>query len=103
MTTKTSDVGDLAAIDQAFGQVLQEIRQERGLSQEKLSFNSGLHRTYISLIERGKRSPTLSTLSKLAAALSVLPSEILRRFESRIGWSAVNSIVAGRDDENHPS
>jgi transcriptional regulator with XRE-family HTH domain len=67
--------------EQAFGRVLQEIRKERGLSQEDLGFESGYHRTYISFLERGKKSPSLSTIMDLADSLDVLASELMRRVE----------------------
>jgi transcriptional regulator with XRE-family HTH domain len=70
--------------EEAFGKVLREIREEHSFSQEELGFESGYHRTYISLLERGKKSPSLNTLFQLAAALAVSPSEILRRTEARI-------------------
>ena len=65
------------SVEKTFGQVLQQLRKERGLSQEELGFESGYHRTYISLLERGKKSPSLKTIFKLAKALDVEPSEIL--------------------------
>jgi len=70
--------------EEAFGKVLKEIRHERSLSQEELGFESGYHRTYISLLERGRKSPSLNTIFQLVAALGVSPSEILRRTEGRI-------------------
>ncbi len=70
--------------ERLFGLVLQEIRRERGLSQENLGFESGLHRTYISLLERGKKSPSLNTILRLAAALRVSPSDMVQRVESRL-------------------
>jgi transcriptional regulator with XRE-family HTH domain len=39
----------------------------------------------MSLLERGKRVPTLTTLTRLATALNILPSEIVRRVETRMG------------------
>ena len=42
--------------ENAFGKVLREIRQKYPLSQEELGFESGYHRTYISLLERGKNA-----------------------------------------------
>lgn len=56
---------------------VQKLRQERNLSQEELAFRSGLHRTYISGIERGARNPTVNTLDQLADALDVEPSSLL--------------------------
>lgn len=71
--------------EKVFGEVLQAIRKEQGLSQEQLGFESGYHRTYISLLERGQKSPSLNTLFQLAMALKVTPSEMLQRVEARIG------------------
>jgi transcriptional regulator with XRE-family HTH domain len=56
-------------LEQAFGRRLQDRRVKRGLSQEELAHQSGLHRTYISQIERGRKSPTLATIYALASAL----------------------------------
>jgi len=53
-----------------------------GFSQEELGFETGYHRTYISLLERGLRSPTLTTIFQLATALEVKLSEMIRRIES---------------------
>jgi transcriptional regulator with XRE-family HTH domain len=69
----------------AFGQVIRELRHQAGLTQEALSFACGRHRTYVSLIERGKNAPSITTVWMLADALDVTPSEILRRVENRIG------------------
>jgi transcriptional regulator with XRE-family HTH domain len=69
-------------IEKFFGQVLQQLRKERGLSQEELGFESGYHRTYISLLERGKKSPSLQTIFQLAKALKVEPSEIVERIQT---------------------
>nr|WP_247119420.1 helix-turn-helix transcriptional regulator [Kordiimonas marina] len=47
------------------------IRREQGLSQEELAFRSGLHRTYISGVERGIRNPTITVIQEIASALVV--------------------------------
>jgi transcriptional regulator with XRE-family HTH domain len=65
----------------AFGRVLRQIRTERSLSQEELGFKSGYHRTYIGLLERGEKSPSLRTLFNLAATLNVSPSTLVRNIE----------------------
>lgn len=56
---------------------VQRIRRSRGWSQEQLAFESGLHRTYISGIERGARNPTITVLKELADALGVPASVLL--------------------------
>ena len=48
---------------------LQRLRREKGLSQEELSGRSGVHQTYLSGVERGKRNPTVTVLDKIARAL----------------------------------
>lgn len=48
-----------------------------GISQEQLAERSGLHRTYISDIERGARNPTLKTLSRLSVALEMSASQLI--------------------------
>lgn len=54
-----------------FSQNLKKYRLEQNLSQEKLSELSGLHRTYISSIERGKRSISLKNIERIAIALKI--------------------------------
>ncbi|WP_336509796.1 helix-turn-helix transcriptional regulator [Stutzerimonas stutzeri] len=55
----------------AFGCVLRKLRKQKRLSQEKLAFEAGLDRTTISLLELGKRSPTLDTIMTLCAVLDI--------------------------------
>ncbi len=66
----------------SFAEVLREIRQEKGLSQEALADKAGLHRTYISQVERGLKSPSLRSLEQIAQALGIPASALLRRMES---------------------
>ena len=68
-----------------FGRVLQELRRERGLTQEGLAERSGCHRAHVSFLERGLKSPTLNMLFQLAAALEVSPTELVSRVEARSG------------------
>jgi transcriptional regulator with XRE-family HTH domain len=70
--------------ERAFGRVLREIREERGLSQEQLGFESGYHRTYISFLERGKKNPTLATVFNLAETLKIPAWEIVQKTEARL-------------------
>ena len=66
------------------GQVIQSYRLRKGMSQEVLSGQAGLDRTHYSKIERGLRSPTLDTLFKIAQALDIPPSDIVRQIEQQI-------------------
>jgi len=70
--------------EQAFGQVLREIRQERKISQERLGLDSGYHRTYISLLERGEKSPTLTTIYNLCKTLDIKPAAMIERVEALV-------------------
>ena len=60
-----------------FGASLRRQREDAGLTQEELASNSGLHRTTIGLLERGKREPRLETIFKLAKGLGKGPGELL--------------------------
>ena len=61
-----------------FGKRVHQLRVEAGWSQEAFADLTGLHRTYISGIERGLRNPTLMIVGRLAKAFSISPSELLR-------------------------
>jgi transcriptional regulator with XRE-family HTH domain len=65
-------------LNKAFGMVLARLRRERNWSQEHLGFEADLTRTYISLLERGERSPTLNSIEQLAKALDVDADEVVR-------------------------
>jgi transcriptional regulator with XRE-family HTH domain len=60
-----------------FAENLRRCRKNRGLSQQRLAFDCRLHRTEISLLERGDRNPRLTTIVRLARALGVAPAELL--------------------------
>jgi len=62
-----------------FGQKVRDLRIQRGLSQEKLAELSGLHRTYISSLELGKRNVSIVNIHALAKALQVTPDELLKK------------------------
>lgn len=69
---------------QQIGQQLRKIREACKLSQEELAFRAKLDRTYISLLERGKRRPTLNTIFSLAEQLNISPSEMVRLVEIEV-------------------
>ncbi|EMJ6444726.1 MULTISPECIES: helix-turn-helix domain-containing protein [Bacillus] len=69
-------------IETAFGITLQKYRTISKLSQEQLALNSGLDRTYISLLERGLRNPTINTIFALAETLKIKPSILVQEVEN---------------------
>ena len=69
--------------EEAFGRVLQELRREAGLSQEKLAEAVDCTRPSISYLEHGIYSPSVSLLFRLAAALRVTPTEVIARVEAQ--------------------
>jgi transcriptional regulator with XRE-family HTH domain len=72
-------------VRKALGQAVQEIRADRGLTQEELADRSSLHRTYIAGIEGGLRNPTIEVLIRLAAGLGCSPSELFKQIETQLG------------------
>lgn len=68
-------------IRRKFGQRVRALRRERGWSQEEFADRAGLHRTYVSAVERGVRNPTLTVIERLAAALNISISELLRELD----------------------
>ena len=63
------------------GDVLRTHRKSAGMTQEQLAHEAGVHRTYVSLLERNEKSPTLKVLMRLARALNVRPSQLLAKVE----------------------
>ncbi len=59
------------------GRNIQKLRKEKGWSQEAYADEAGIHRTYVSDIERGARNPTIAVVQKLAIALDVEPGQLL--------------------------
>ena len=60
-----------------FGEKLRDIRLDLGYSQEELSFKAGLHRTYISSVERGKRNISITNIKKIADALGLKMKDLM--------------------------
>lgn len=68
-------------IEEAFATVLRELRASKGLTQERLAFDAELDRTFVSLLERGKRQPSLATIFQLCRALETSPAQVVQRVE----------------------
>jgi len=69
--------------DESFGNLLRKLRKEANLSQEQLAEQSNLDRTYISLLERGLRQPTLNSLFSISNALGIKPHVIIEELENQ--------------------
>lgn len=68
------------------GRRLREAREAAGLTQQKLGFKAHLHPTYISMLERGLRAPTVDVLLDLCKAIGIRPSLLLGRIETDLGY-----------------
>lgn len=66
-------------VRQRVGLNLQALRRAKEFSQEELAHRSGVHQTYLSGVERGKRNPSVALLAKIAAALDADVEELVRR------------------------
>ena len=74
----------LSKLDQFLGLEIQRRRTEKGWSQEYLAEITGLHRTYISQLERGLKSPSVRVFSLITNALGVAMSEFLEAVEEAL-------------------
>ena len=64
-------------IRKRLGRNVRRLRLDKGLSQEEYAFEAGIHRTYVSDIERGARNPTLTIIGKLAKPFGIAPGRLL--------------------------
>ena len=70
-------------INSAIAQTISILRHKANISQEELADRANIHRTYVSQIERGLKSPTLQVLMQIATALNTTASDILRDIEKK--------------------
>ena len=90
--SNTVKKGKIMKLEQAFGQILRVYRKKANLSQEKLAQESDLDRTYISLLERGLRQPSITTIFQLSTALNVSSTEIISALEAMVNENLENRI-----------
>nr|WP_246605111.1 helix-turn-helix transcriptional regulator [Aquisediminimonas sediminicola] len=64
-------------IQHRLGRNIKRLRLEKGWSQEAFAFEAGIHRTYVSDIERGARNPTITIVEKLAKPFGIKPGMLL--------------------------
>lgn len=68
-------------LQQKFGEMIRRRRLKAGIGQEALADKARLHRTHVSLLERGKRMPSLAVIKKLAAALDTTMASLMAELE----------------------
>jgi transcriptional regulator with XRE-family HTH domain len=69
--------------ERVFGKEIGRLRGRLGISQEELGFRTGLHRTYVSQLERGLKSPTLGVILKLARILGTSSGKLVSNVEKK--------------------
>jgi transcriptional regulator with XRE-family HTH domain len=75
--------GSKTSPEALFGNEVVRLRKRLGISQEELAFRAEVHRTYISQLERGLKSPTLSVILKLSRALKASASRLVTTVERK--------------------
>ena len=65
------------SIQKAFGDRMRAIRRDKGLSQDRLALESGLHRAYIGAVERGEVNLSIVNVQRIAKALDVTPGQLM--------------------------
>ena len=65
----------------AFGVVISKLRVEKGLTQERMSGLAGIARSHLVALENGEKTVKLDTMWRIADALGIRPSELIRRIE----------------------
>jgi CheY-like chemotaxis protein len=86
---------DLKAL---LGMAIKTQRASLGLSQEELAYRAGLHRTYVSDLERGARNPSIESIEKLAGALQVSVSKLFESIGSGAGARGIVEILLAEDE-----
>ena len=74
----------MPVVDKAFATVLRRLRIQKGLSQEAFGFEVGIHRTYVSQLERGLKSPPLRVLYRVSQTLDVKMSKLVALIENEL-------------------
>ena len=79
---------------EAFANIVREARQAAGITQEQLAHDAGIDRTYIGLLENGRRQPSLSVIFSIAHSLGLAPELLVRRTRERAHAGNVHGLSA---------
>ena len=74
---------DQRQLQDTFGETLRAVRTQKSLSQEDLALECELDRTFISMLERGLRQPSLTSIFTIAEALEIKPSTLIKKVEQK--------------------
>jgi transcriptional regulator with XRE-family HTH domain len=77
-------------LETIFARILKENRQQQEQSQEEIALTANLDRTYISMLESGKRQPTLTTIFALCKALNIRPTDVIREIEKETKFESTD-------------
>ncbi|HXT14635.1 MAG TPA: helix-turn-helix transcriptional regulator [Gemmatimonadaceae bacterium] len=72
----------MAQLQAKLGRTIQRLRKDAGYSQESFADEVGVHRTYMGAVERGEKNISLRNIERIADALKIRTSELLRRAEN---------------------
>lgn len=90
------------ALQQNFGRAIQKLRKKQGLSQEQLGLKAEVDRRYMSDTENGKRNISLDILERLATALQVTVSELMKQAETiDIPILTIDTLKQWLSDNDH--
>lgn len=83
-------------LQQQFGSLIRRRRHAKGLGQEALADAASLHRTHVSLLERGKRMPSLLVVKKLAGALGTTMASLMEELEAGPPRESAGQVKKGK-------
>lgn len=86
------------ALQLLLGNAIKQQRSALGISQEELASRAGLHRTYVSEVERGERNPSIASIEKLAHALEVSFTSLFERTGQQPGAREAVEILLVEDN-----
>jgi transcriptional regulator with XRE-family HTH domain len=78
-------------LEAIFANLLKKYRQSHNLTQEDLAFMANVDRTFVSMLEGGKRQPTLTTLFALSKAVNREPSDLIREIEKETNFESMDA------------
>jgi transcriptional regulator with XRE-family HTH domain len=94
MARKMVSDGSRGSETKAFGEVLQRLRAEKGLTQDSLAVFVGTERSHISALERAEKAPSFATLLRLAAALDMSAAQLVDLVEKQLAARAPDPVSA---------